>query len=106
MGYCKHNVIVVTNWNLKIVSAVHLKAKEIFAEVFGQGKIIPIDGSILISPVMQSVVNAQYTFFVAPDGSNEGWHESDLGDEARKKFLDWLGAQEDNYCDYIEIRFG
>ena len=42
---------------------------------------------------------------LAPDGSKEGWEDSNQCDNARKDFLDWL-RESDNYCDYVEIRFG
>ena len=44
-------------------------------------------------------------FFIAPDGSKEGWGTSNSCDKARSEFLDWLSSS-DNYCDYIEVMFG
>ena len=51
------------------------------------------------------MTNGQSSFFIAPDGSKEGWATSDNGDNARKEFLDWL-LKSDNYCDYVEVIFG
>lgn len=105
MSYRKDNIIMVSYWDIKVVTVVHAKAKEIFTEVFGKNKFDPIDGSVLVSPIMKSVVNFQCTFFISPDGSNERQPESDLGDEARKKFLDWLMSKYED-CYYIEIYCG
>jgi hypothetical protein len=97
----KHNAIVVTDWDKNQLTQAHEKAKEIFnAAKFGFKS-----GSSLVSEVITSVVNSQLSFFIAPDGSKEGWADSETGDKARKEFLDWL-LKNDNYCDYIEICFG
>jgi len=57
-----------------------------------------------------SQVNATRTFIVIPDGSKEGWPESNEGDERREEFVDWLKAQE--YADgsssyhWVELSYG
>ncbi len=38
-------------------------------------------------------INGYLSFFVAPDGSKEGWSESQNGDEAREKLTLWLDAE-------------
>ena len=60
---------------------------------------------MLISPIIEGMVNSQFSFFIAPDGSKEGWGTSKDADVARKEFLDWLDKNHD-YCDYFEVRFG
>jgi hypothetical protein len=93
MGYIKHNAVIVSGWR---VMEAHLKAHEIFKKLgFEQ----------LVSPIINGILNGQDSFFIAPDGSKEGWDTSDECDKARKEFLDWLTKSE-NYADYIEIRFG
>jgi len=104
MGYMKHNAIVVTNWNNEELKRAHDKAIEIFDAKFDKeplGK----KGSSIISPIIGSIINSQTSFFIAPDGSKEGWTHSDIGDEARKEFLDWL-LTNNNFSDYAEIAFG
>lgn len=105
MGYIKHNAIVVTGWQEEDVSEARDKAIEIFEQCFnGELNVEPYGGR-LVSEIVSGLVNGQYSFFIAPDGSKEGWATSDNGDNARKEFLDWL-QKVDNYCDYIEIIFG
>jgi hypothetical protein len=98
MGYIKHNAIVCTTWKEEDAVEAQLKAKEIF-ESKRKGS------SQLISELVEYIVNGGYSFFIAPDGSKEGWEDSKQCDDARKDFLDWL-KESDNYCDYVEIRFG
>ena len=44
---------------------------------------------------------------IPPDGSKEGWEESNLGDERRSA---WVNAMkdlgEDDYCEWAELAFG
>lgn len=98
MGTIKHNAIVCTTWSKKDAIEARQKAKEIFeAKREGNGE--------LVSELIEYIVNGGYSFFIAPDGSKEGWQRSNQCDDAREEFLDWLRKSE-NHCDYIEIRFG
>lgn len=106
MGYIKHNAIVVTGWQDEKVEEAHQKAKEIFERNFEQEPYEKPFGSRLVSEVIEGLTNGQKSFFIAPDGSKEGWDTSDSGDNARKEFLDWLMNSSDNYCDYVELQFG
>lgn len=101
MGYIKHHAIIVTSWQNEKIKEAHQKAKEIFERNF----ITDGNGSKLISDILKGVINDQSSFFIAPDGSKEGWPTSDNGDNARKEFLDWL-QKDENDCDYVELMFG
>ncbi len=50
-------------------------------------------------------INVYRTFFLAPDGSKEGWAESDAGDALRNDVMMWL-KRDDFYCDWCEIAMG
>jgi hypothetical protein len=57
-----------------------------------------------------SLVNGYQTIVMVPDGSNEGWEESNLADEARNEFIAEL--EKANFSDgsspwsYVEVGFG
>ncbi len=106
MGYIKHNAIIVTGWQYDKVKQAREKAIEIFERNFSSEPISRPYGSILVSEIVSGLTNGQSSFFIAPDGSKEGWDTSVNGDIARKEFCDWLYNEQDNYCDYIEVRFG
>jgi len=96
MGYIRHHTIVVTSWNQKKILKAHNKAIEIF------------NGST--SNIVESNFNMYYSFFVAPDGSKEGWTESKIGDDRRKKFIDWLNSKAysdgSNALQFAELFYG
>ena len=107
MGYIKHHTIVVTSFDFEKAKEVHKKAQEIFVEkcAHENGVIQKIIASGLISPIIEGMANSQFSFFIAPDGSKEGWGTSKDADVARKEFLDWLDKNNAS-CDYFEVIFG
>jgi hypothetical protein len=50
------------------------------------------NGFKLISPIVESLINHYYTFFIAPDGSKEGYDLSEDGDRIREKTIALLEA--------------
>jgi hypothetical protein len=88
MGYIRHHAIIVTAYRRDDIEAARLKALECF-----EGNRAVGDYRSLVGPVMSSVVNSYHTLFIAPDGSKEGWPESDVGDNGRSRFIAWLDKQ-------------
>ena len=79
MGYIKHHAIVVTSWDSSLIKKAHKKSIEIFND--------------RTSNIVKSHINGYKSFFIAPDGSKEGWEDSDYGDSQRKIFKDWINKQ-------------
>lgn len=96
MGYIKHHAILVTSWDEVKLKLAHDKATELH--------------STLVSEIVTSKINKYSSFFIAPDGSKEGWEESNLGDSLRDLFIKWLDNQ--SYDDgssslqYVELYYG
>ncbi len=44
----------------------------------------------LVSPILESGINGIRSFYIPPDGSKEGWVQSELGDERRRKFFETM----------------
>lgn len=83
MGYIKHHAIIVTgqhDWDgiaqLPTIFDAHAEAIRC--------------GCPLVTEVVGPGINATSSFLVAPDGSKEGWEDSDVGDHARDAFIEWL----------------
>lgn len=95
MGYMRHNAIVVTSWKGQAITEASALARRFGLQVIG-----PSD----------EVVNGYRTLLVCPDGSKEGWIESNAGDDARKHFKKWLDEQrfEDGSTslEWAEIAYG
>jgi hypothetical protein len=89
MGYQRHHAIIVTSFLDENLDAAHRKAVRIFGEA--------------ASPIIESEQNGYRSFFVAPDGSKEGWLESVAGDADRNKFVKWLRGKR---LDWVEVQYG
>ena len=78
MGYMCHHAIVVTSWNESMIRKARRKAGAL---------------GMTCSPVGPPTTNMYRSFLIAPDGSKEGWGDSDRGDERRAKMVQWMNAQ-------------
>lgn len=90
MSLIVHNAIIVTGYDQDFISDAREEATSL---------------GLAVSEVVKSPVNGYISFFVAPDGSKEGWETSDEGDAAREKFCKFI----DEKCSgltYAEIRYG
>lgn len=96
MGYIRHHAIIITCYFDELTKKAHEKAKEIFKE--------------RTSELLESYVNGYKSFFIAPDGSKEGWEDSRIGDLQREIFTKWIDEQayEDgsNSISFCEIYYG
>lgn len=90
MGYMRHNAIIVTGFDEAKVNAWHAEAVAIFGGA--------------VTNIVKAEINGYWSFLVGPDGSKEGWAESDEGDERRARFLAYLGGQQ--WPDWIEVQYG
>ena len=111
MGYTRYHAIICSGpapvedvsgyyaFLIKYVTSLqgaHEKATAIFGET--------------VSPIIISPINGVGSFFVAPDGSNEGWEESDVGDAQRAEFITYLRSEyyEDgsSVVKWAEVQYG
>ncbi len=91
MGYMQHHAILVTTYRQSLAEMARAKAQEIFGEEF----------STLVS---EPVTNGYHSFAIFPDGSKEGWQDSDQGERYRADFISWLKAH-DEYG-WVLVQYG
>jgi hypothetical protein len=95
MGYERHHSIVLTSWNEAKLTEAHAKAVEL---------------GCTVSEITAEVVNGYRSFFVAPDGSKEGWPASREGWQRRCALIEWLRAQyypdSSSPIEWVEVQFG
>ncbi len=89
MGYMVHHAIIVTSEFRDKIMEAHVYAQTVFIEV---------------SMIIRGTANNSCSFFIPPDGSKEGWNESDDGDNRREKFMAYLRAKEG--LSWVEVQFG
>ena len=95
MGYIKHHAIVVT-----CSDAIRLVEAKESAEWLG----------LVVAGPSKRVINGYASILVCPDGSKEGWEDSDSGETRRWNFMQWLAGKrfEDGSSpfEWVEVQFG
>lgn len=66
-----------------------------------------IDIGLIVTPIMPHELNGDSTFFICPDGSNEGWADSQEYDEKRDTWKNYVALRV-NRClvSWVHVRFG
>lgn len=106
MGYMKHHTIIITGSDYpeskKLIKKVHRMSKNKAIDYMGTSKIV--------SPLIYSPINGYISFFIAPDGSKEGWVVSDIGDNMRDNIIDFIDSlkyEDGSSCiRYTEVFYG
>lgn len=94
MGTMQHHSIIVTS-QIDLIEKAHEVATGLMPHV---------------SPIIGGGANGQRSFAVLPDGSKEGWAESDVADDARAALIRWIDAQAyddgSNSLSFVLVEFG
>jgi hypothetical protein len=94
MGTINHHAVIATTWDEELFQLTKLACHN-------------LTGTFTFGP---PTINGYQTVILVPDGSKEGWADSDAGDTARAKFIEHL--QTSDYDDgsspweWIEVSFG
>jgi hypothetical protein len=94
-SYVRHNAIVVTSWKREAIKAAATEAMRLGLQVVGPG---------------DEVINGYSSLLIAPDGSKEGWHDSDCGDAKREQFRAWMKSlrysDDSSPLEWCEVAYG
>ena len=89
MGIYRHDAIVVHYWERGTLARLREEAKEMGLEV----------------TEIHTNSFGTSSFMVCPDGSKEGWPDSDRHDAIRREFKDSMETSNINY-EWCHVRFG
>lgn len=102
MGTIHHDfVIAVSDWDQDKAIAAFDRTKQYAKTVGGDFGPTPFE-RLLVGPI-NGVANGTATFFMAPDGSKEGWETSTGGDQVREYFIE---AMQEARCVVVFGSFG
>ena len=98
MGVINHNAVIASTWCQEDVA----KMKDWIAELTDEEQNLFLVGG--------PQTNSETTVVMIPDGSKEGWEQSDKGDALRARFIIELEKSKyedgsNNWC-WIEVGFG
>jgi hypothetical protein len=83
-------MIVVTYWKQITLDLAHEMAHKLLLRP---------------TPIVPSGREGWGTFYISPDGSKEGWPESEMWDERRNEFCSFL-EEECKPVDYVLLAYG
>lgn len=105
MGTIRNEMTIVHHYNKKELEEVREDAikyfREIIREEFGDFSIRGVDS--MISPIISTYVNREYTFVINGDCSKLGWNMSERFHEAR---MEWCEKHRHDVQNIIVINFG
>lgn len=104
MGLIQHHAVLATTWSEDEVSRIRKWVDEIALR--GVGGYDPRSRFLF----GDRQINGFVTVVLAPDGSNEGWDDSDFGDTIRYEFIQAIRLAEyddgSSPWDWIEVGYG
>lgn len=113
MGYFRHKTIIVSGW-LEHIRAAHEEFDLVLRQNYPDLLVEPSEQAsitqeptTLLSGVVVSPSNGFAHFFIAPDGSKEGWPTSNEGDRAFAQIKALLTSSPHcDQLDWVELQMG
>jgi hypothetical protein len=97
MGTIQHHALIVTTWDTRRLKKAYAAA-------------VRLIGNDLVTPIASYRINEGGSFAVLPDGSKEGWEESNTAEWQRSAFIEWLERQRyddhSNAFNWVLVAFG
>lgn len=92
MGTIRNQVVIVHHYNKEEITKLRKDAAQYFQATAVEVAIkdgYRLDDTVsIVSPVLESFINSEYTFFINGDCSKLGWPESDQFKKARMKWIE------------------
>ena len=107
MGTIRNEMTIVHHYNKDELEKLREEAIKFFSEVANKdmGGCVSVADLIdlMISPIMESYINEEYTFVINGDCSKIGWETSERFHEARMK---WCEKHKHDVQSIVVINFG
>jgi hypothetical protein len=105
MKNIRHHAIIITAKDCETLELIRKEVMYLFDE-YMEAK----TGYQLVSPIVRGLINKYCSFFVAPDGSIEGYDASHDADMVREKIIEFLNSvvkpDESNCISFVEVSYG
>lgn len=106
VGSALHHALIVTASDEATIRAAHDHARTLL-----DLRVVSVNSAAdMLTPVLHTYLNGYCSFALLPDGSQEGYEDSDEGDRVRDELVMWLEAQRDEESssrfDWVEVAYG
>lgn len=105
MGTIRNRVVIVHHYRKEEIEEVRQDAVDFFQRVvLEDNEFSEYDvNTKMVTPIMESFINSEYTFMIIGECSKIGWSTSDLFDEKRRE---WIENNRDKCQNIILVDFG
>lgn len=103
MGTIRNEMTIVHHYYKDELEKVRKDAVKVFGQIVRQDAGVEEDIENMISPIMTTYINQEYTFVINGDCSKIGWETSERFHEARMK---WCEKHKCDVQNIIVINFG
>lgn len=103
MGTIRNEMTIVHHWKKDEVEKLREDAIKVFSQIIRQDAGVEEYIENMISPIMKSYINQEYTFVINGDCSKIGWGTSERFHEAR---MEWCEKHKYDPQNIIVINFG
>lgn len=103
MGTIRNEMTIVHHWDKDKLEEAREDAINVFSRAIRQDAGAEEKIEYMISPIMESYINQEYTFIINGDCSKLGWETSERFHEARMK---WCEKHKYTLQNIIVINFG
>lgn len=101
MGTIRNEMTIVHHWKKDELEKVREDAIKVFSQIARQVR--GVEEYSMISPIMNTYMNQEYTFVINGDGSKIGWETSKRFHEAR---MEWCEKHKHDVQNITVINFG
>lgn len=98
MGTIRNEMVVVQHWNLEKLEKLRESAIQKFKKIVNNYNI-----EKMVSPIMESYINCEYTFVINGECSKVNWEDSNLFHDVRMK---WCKKHKNDVENIVVINFG
>lgn len=105
MGTIRNRVVIVHHYIKEEIEELRQDAVDFFQKVvledneFSEYEV----NTKMVTPIMESLINGEYTFMIMGECSKIGWSTSDLFDKRRRE---WIENNRDKCQNIILVDFG
>ena len=105
MGIIRNRVVIVHHYRKEEIEEIRRDAVDFFQKVvLGDNQFSEYDvNTKMVTPIMESLINGEYTFMIMSECSKIGWNSSDLLDKKRRE---WIENNRDKCQNIILVDFG
>lgn len=92
MGTIRNQVVIIHHYDKTEITKLREDAVQYFqaiiVDIAAKNGYRLIDTKSIVTPILESFINSEYTFFINGDCSKIGWPESDQFKKARMKWIE------------------